>query len=84
MKKIYRNLNKKAFWICLITSIVLLVAAFIVPPTAIIDSSIIAAVGELAGFATLAVVMEGINKGVDLKMKKGDIEVEMDAPDAEQ
>lgn len=39
--------------ICLVTSIVLCIAGFILPPTGVIDGSVLTAVGELLGFATI-------------------------------
>lgn len=81
MKKIWHNTNKKAFWACLLTSIILLVAGFCLPPLASIDGSVLTAVGELAGFATIGVVGEAISKGSDIKLRKGDYELEVDNPD---
>lgn len=41
------------FWLCLLTSIVLCVVGFILPPQGVIDPSVLTAVGELLGFATI-------------------------------
>lgn len=51
MKKL--NVTQIIFWFCLITSIGLSVAGFIVPPTGIIDGSVLTVIGELLGFAAL-------------------------------
>lgn len=69
--------NNVAFWLTLTISIVLIVASFIVPPTGIIDPSVLAAIGELFGFASLGVVLRAIEKGVDARVKKGDTTVEI-------
>lgn len=66
-----------------ITSIVLLVGAFFVPPMAIIDSSILAAVGELAGFGAIWEVSKAIDKGVDASVKHNDTEITVKNPDDE-
>lgn len=63
------------FWVLMVTSIILLVAAFICPPTAVIDKSILAAVGELAGFAAIGTVIKALDKGVDAKVKHNNTEV---------
>lgn len=84
MKNIWKNTNKRAFWLCLITSVLLIVAGFLCPPLAVIDGSVLTAVGELAGFGTLAVIAEAIGKGSDIKFSKGDMSVEVDNPDDEQ
>lgn len=56
------------FYICLAISVVLIVGGFIVPPTGIIDGSVLTAVGELFAFATLAQLPSMINgRSVELK-----------------
>lgn len=84
MKKIWHHTNKTAFWICLLTSVCLIVAGFICPPLSIIDGSVLTAVGELAGFGTLAVIAEAVGKGSDIKFSKGDTSIEIDNPDEPQ
>lgn len=64
-----------------ITSIALIIGAFFVPPMAIIDSSILAAVGELAGFGAIWQVSKAIDKGVDASMKHNDTEIYLKNPD---
>lgn len=51
MKKI--NISQFIFWTCLITSIGLCIAGFVIPPYGIIDPSVLTAVGELFAFAAL-------------------------------
>lgn len=70
-----------AFWICLSASVILLIGGAITPPPFMIDSSIFIAVGLLFLFATLGVVIKGIEKGSDVKFQKGDISVTIDNPD---
>lgn len=65
------TLRNTPFWICLVFSIMLIVAGFLVPPTGEIDGSVLKAVGELFGFATLWVVYYAIRKGVDIKLQHG-------------
>ena len=45
--------TRVVFFICLSISVILMVAGFCVPPTGIIDGSVLTATGELFGFATL-------------------------------
>lgn len=77
MRKIYTNLNKRIFWITLSLSIVLMVVSFCMPPRGEIDSSVIMATGELFAFATLASVIEAIDKGKRVTLKKGETEMEV-------
>lgn len=69
------TMRNPAFWVCLSISIALVVAGFLVPPTGKIDGSVLTAVGELFGFATLEVVYIAIKKGVDASIRHGKTEV---------
>lgn len=69
------TLHNTWFWVLMITAIVLLVAAFLCPPTAVVDKSILAAVGELAGFAGIGTVIKALDMGVDAKVKHNNTEI---------
>lgn len=84
MANIYNNINKTAFWVCLISSITLISISFVLPPLAVIDGSVLAAVGELFAFATLATIIEGIKKGGDITMTKGDTSLTFHTDDDEE
>lgn len=73
-KKITRNVW---FDIFSIASIVLIVASFLVPPTGVIDGSVLAAVGELFAFAALFTVIKAIEAGVDAKVTHGNTTVQV-------
>ena len=60
------------FWVLTIVAILLLVVAFALPPTAVIDKSILYAVGELMGFGALWAVVKAIDKGVPAKLSHRD------------
>lgn len=68
-------LGKVVFWACLIVSLVLIILGFVVPPMGTIDPSVLTAVGEVFGFATLGVVADAIKEGYDAKIKKGEMEI---------
>ena len=53
-----------------------MVAGFCVPPTGIIDGTVLTAVGILFGFATLAQIPVIIEVAGYVKMTKGDITIE--------
>jgi len=57
------------FWVLTIVAILLLIVAFILPPTAIIDKSVLAAVGELMGFGALWAVVKAIDEGTSATLK---------------
>ena len=74
----YHNVS---FWICLATSLFLIVSAFFIPPRAVIDSSVIACVGELFGFAALGSFIKALDKGVDASVRHGETELSISNPD---
>lgn len=47
----------------------MIIASWFVPPMAVIDSSVLASVGEIFGFAALGTVIKAIDKGVDAKVQ---------------
>ena len=66
-----------AFWVCLLTSVCLFIGGFFVPPTGVIDGSLLKAVGMLLGFATLGqapILLESLKSA---KFTKGDMTVEV-------
>lgn len=84
MKKIYgklSNVGKVSFWVTLITSIVLIITSFFLPPTGAIDPSVMAAVGELFAFGTLGTVLTAINKGADVTLNHGNTNITLNNPD---
>ena len=85
MKKITDAIKgNKAFWICLIVSIILIISGFICPPMGVIDNSVIISVGELFGFASLGAVYRAMEKGVDATITHGNttVSIDNDAKDA--
>ena len=66
------------YFTCFIISIILLVVGFITPPPAEIHSSVLKAVGLMGVFSTISKIGDWIKLGIDIKFKKGDVEVEID------
>ena len=63
------------FWVLMIASLALIIASWFVPPMSVIDGSVLAAVGELAGFAALGTVIKAMDMGVDARVRHRDTEV---------
>lgn len=65
MREFYKNYlqNNTFFWIFSIIGVILIVAAFILPPISVIDNSVLIAVGEINGFIALGAVIKAIDKG---------------------
>lgn len=66
-----------ALWVCLAASLGLLTASFVVPPTGIIDPSVLRAASLLFGFAALFVVREAVMEGLGVKLTHGETTVEI-------
>lgn len=71
LRTIYTNINKKAFWLCLGVSTILLIVSFVLPPSGSIDPSVMGGVGALFAFASLGTVIEAIEKGSDVSLSHG-------------
>lgn len=67
----------RTFYVTLIVSIALIVGGFIVPPTGVIDGSVLTAVGLLLMFAVIEKIPEAIKAGRSIKVQKGDTSLEV-------
>ena len=76
MKKISKH-YKIIIAILTLISIALIIGGFFVPPIGVINGSVLTAVGEIFGFATLWVGISAIEKGYDTRIQKGDITVDI-------
>ena len=79
MKKILKETWESNIWMRILTisSILLIIASFVVPPLGILDGSVLAAVGELEGLGVLWIVLRAVEKGTAASFKKGDVEVDI-------
>ena len=69
--------HKNVFLVCLLTSVGLIVTSFFIPPLAVVDGSVLAAVGELFGFAALAEVAAAIERGHSATISHGNTSIEI-------
>lgn len=69
--------NRIEFWLCLATTIGLFGGGFFVPPTGVIDGSLLTAAGILFGFATLAQVPVIIGSAKTAKITHGGTTIEV-------
>ena len=79
MGKILKREWESNIWMRILTisSIILIIASFFIPPLGIIDGSILAAVGELEALGVLWIVLRAVEKGTAASFKKGDVEVDI-------
>lgn len=76
-----------AGYITLIVAVGLLIASFIVPPTGVIDSSVLRGVAELFAFATLFKlpnIIQSISDGKQLTLAHGETTVTVSSRDGEE
>lgn len=69
--------HKRVFLVCLVVSIVLIITSFFIPPLAIIDGTVLAAVGELFGFAALGEVVAAVERGHGATISHGNTTIEI-------
>lgn len=63
--------HKWVFLICLFVAVGLIVTSFFIPPLAVVDGSVLAAVGELFAFAALAQIVRAVEKGKTASITRG-------------
>ena len=73
-------------WICMLTAVFLLITSLFIPPLGIIDSSVIAGVGELFAFAALFKlpnIIQSISDGKSVTVAHGSTSVTVASRDEE-
>jgi len=76
--------HKNVFLICVVVSIGLIITSFVTPPAWIIDGSVLAAVGELFGFAALGEVAAAIERGHSAAITHGNTTIEIKKDDEDK
>lgn len=73
MKDFYYSYIRENWWFIGLTivALFLLITAFFVPPTAVIDASVIGATGEIFAFAALGTLIKAIDKGKKATIARG-------------
>ena len=72
------------FAVTLFVAVGLFVGGFLVPPTGIIDGSVLTAAGILLGFGALAQVPTLIRKGADFTLQHGSTTLQVNNPDGDE
>lgn len=70
-------LSRFTFVICFFVSVGLMIGGFFVPPTGVIDGSVLTAVGELLLFPTLLYAYRALELGYRVKFQKGETSIEV-------
>ena len=69
------------FIVLSLAAILLLAVGFAMPPTGVVDGSVLNAAAVLFGFAALATLMHAVDKGVGAKLEHGDTKLTIDGDD---
>lgn len=72
-----RTSTTVALLACITSTVGLFVASFIVPPTGVIDGSVLRAGSLLFAFGSLAVLREAIREGIGAKLTHGNTTLEI-------
>ena len=89
MEKVFQKIKKCIvgnFWfhIFSVFSMVLITASFICPPLAVIDASVLAAVGEVFAFAALWTLIKAMDEGHTATITNKDITLTIDKEEEEE
>ena len=76
--------HKWVFLFCLVVSLGLIIASFFIPPLAVVDGSVLAAVGEIFGFAALGEVGAAIERGHTASIQHGNTTIEIKKEDEDE
>lgn len=72
---------------CFLISIILAVVGFILPPTGVIDSSVLLVIGELGFFSTITKIpdfIKALKGGASLEITKGDSHIKLEGEDVDK
>ena len=69
------------FIVLSLAAILLLAVGFAMPPTGVVDGSVLKAAAVLFGFAALSTLMHAVDKGFGAKLEHGDTKLTIDGDD---
>ena len=73
--------DKHIFIVCLVAALVVGAVSFILPPTGIIDPSVLKFIALLLGFAALAVAGQNLANGKDVIFNHGETQIKIENDD---
>ena len=80
IKQMVKNVSRTTSMLLaflIVVTVGLLVASFLVPPTGVIDPSVLKAAGEIFAISSLCVVREAIKEGLSVKATHGNTTIEV-------
>lgn len=70
-----KHADKYIFYVCLIMSVVVGIVSFLLPPTGVIDASVLKFIALLLAFAALGVAGQNLANGKDVTFQHGETEI---------
>lgn len=83
MKKMKKQVDKYIFIACLAAAIIIGAVSFVLPPTGIIDPSVLKFIALLLGFAALGIAGQNLADGKAVTFNHGETEVKIGDNDDE-
>lgn len=77
MAKNVKTSTTVTLWVCVASAVGLFIASFCVPPTGVIDGSVLRAGSLLFAFGSLAVLREAVREGIGAKLTHGNTTIEV-------
>jgi hypothetical protein len=74
-EKVQRHADKYIFYVCLAAAVIIGAVSFVLPPTGIIDPSVLKFIALLLGFAALGVAGQNLANGKGVTFSHGETEV---------
>lgn len=68
-------------FVCFLISIILAITGFFLPPTGVIDSSVLLVIGELGFFATITKIpdfIKALKGGASIEIERGDTHIKLE------
>lgn len=72
------HVDKYIFYVCLAAAIIIGTVSFVLPPTGVIDPSVLKFIALLLGFSALGVAGQNLANGKDVIFSHGDTEVKIE------
>lgn len=83
-KPMKKHADKYIFYTCLVAAIVVGAVSFVLPPTGVIDPSVLKFIALLLGFSALGIAGQNLANGKDVKFTHGETEVTIGDDEDEQ
>jgi hypothetical protein len=77
------HVDKYIFYVCLAAAIIIGVVSFLLPPTGIIDPSVLKFIALLFGFAALGIAGQNLANGKEVTLQKDDLNLTIGDADDE-